>query len=235
MARHDRLQVLRAILDGGVVASFQHDEAETAEGIARALAAGGVRVIELLNRGEQDLEVFRALAAALERDAPDVVLGVGSIVDAPTAALFLAHGAEFVVAPGLNPAIVRQCNRRKVACLPGCATVSEISKAEELGCEIVKLFPSSAMNGLEFVRSLLGPMPWSRVMPTGNGVAFAEASIREWLAAGACALGLGAALVDPKLVAAGDFTALTRRAEQLRGWIAAARRPGARAAGETAR
>jgi len=223
MARPDRLEVLRAILESGLVPTLQSDDPGLAAGVARALVAGGARVVELLHRGDAPLEIFRTLAPALRRDHPGVALGIGSIVDAPTAALYLAQGADFVVGPVLDPGVARLCNRRKVAWLPGCGTVSEISRAEELGAEIVKLFPSSAMDGPKFIRSLHGPMPWSRVMPTGNGVAFREDSIRGWFSAGACAVGTGAALLDPGLVAARDFDALSRRTEQLLRWIAAAR------------
>jgi 2-dehydro-3-deoxyphosphogluconate aldolase/(4S)-4-hydroxy-2-oxoglutarate aldolase len=231
MALHARLDVLRAILADGLVVTFHHEDAETSAGIARALIAGGVRALELLHRSDVALARFAELAALVRRDHPTALLGVGSIVDAPTAALYLAHGAEFVVGPNLDRRVARLCNRRKVAYLPGCGTVSEIAVADELGCEIVKLFPSSAMNGPEFVRSLHGPMPWSRVMPTGNGVAFSEASVREWFAAGACALGFGGALVDPQLVERRDFAGITKRAEQARAWIAASRA----AAGERGR
>lgn len=224
MARHPRLDVLRRILESGLVPTLQHDDPETAIAIARALVAGGAQVVELLCRGDRALEVFRALAPALQRDHPDVVLGVGSILDAPTAALFVTQGAGFVVGPNLNPHVARLCNRRKVAWLPGCGTVSEISEAETLGAEIVKLFPASAIDGPEFVRSLLGPMPWSRVMPTGNAVPFDEATIGRWIGAGACAVGMGGALADPKLVAARDFAAITQRTQQALAWIAAARR-----------
>jgi 2-dehydro-3-deoxyphosphogluconate aldolase/(4S)-4-hydroxy-2-oxoglutarate aldolase len=220
MASHARLDVLRAILQTRLVPTLQHDDAEVAAELARALIDGGARVVEFLDRGERALATFTTAVAPLRRDHPGVAFGIGSIVDAPTAALFLAHGADFVVGPTLNPRVARLCNRRKVAYLPGCGTVSEISDAEELGCEIVKLFPSSAMDGPEFVRSLRGPMPWSRVMPTGNGVPFDEAAIRAWLAAGACAVGMGPALTDPQLVAARDFAAIAGRTRQVLGWLA---------------
>lgn len=223
MARHRRLEVLRAILDPGLVPAFQASDPRTAAGIAGALVAGGARVVELLGRGDASLDVYRTLSTFLRELHPETILGVGSIVDAPTAALYLAQGADFVVGPGFDPRIARLCNRRKVAYLPGCATVSEISAAEELGCEIVKLFPSSAMDGPEFIRSLRGPMPWSRVMPTGRGVAFSESSIREWIEAGACALGMGEALIDPALVAKHEFAAISPRVAQALAWIAAAR------------
>src|SRR5688572_7687133 len=182
MGAHARLDVLGAILRDGLVPSFHHEQTEAASAIARALVAGGARVLEFLHRSDRAYDVFRELRPRLRSDHPDVVFGIGTMVDAPTTALYLAQGADFVVGPNLSPAIARLCNRRKVAYLPGCGTVSEISDAEELGCEIVKLFPSSAMNGPEFVRSLLAPMPWTRVMPTGNAVPFSESAIRDWLA-----------------------------------------------------
>jgi 2-dehydro-3-deoxyphosphogluconate aldolase/(4S)-4-hydroxy-2-oxoglutarate aldolase len=223
MAKLARLEVLQAILESGLVPTFRHEQPETALSIARALAAGGARAIELLARWDGAIDVFRAIVPALRRDHPRLAIGIGSMVDAPTTALYLALGADFVVGPGLNPRIARLCNRRKIAYLPGCGTVSEISQAEELGCEIVKLFPSSAMNGPEFVRSLRGPMPWSRVMPTGNGVAFTESSVRDWIAAGACAVGMGDALTEPRTIAASDFATISARTRQALAWIAAAR------------
>jgi 2-dehydro-3-deoxyphosphogluconate aldolase/(4S)-4-hydroxy-2-oxoglutarate aldolase len=227
MSAHDRLQVLNTILEQGLVPTIQveasRDADELATSVAVSIADGGARVVEFLNRGDGALDVFAAIAKGLRRERPDVALGIGSIVDAPTAALAIAHGASFVVGPNLNGDVARVCNRRKVAYLPGCATVSEISNAEELGCEIVKLFPSSAMNGPEFVRSLRGPMPWSRVMPTGNGVAFREDSIRDWFAAGACAVGMGASLVERSLVEARNFAELSRRTARALQWIATAR------------
>ncbi len=223
MARPARLDVFQRFLRDGLVVTLQEGDRDLAVAIAKALIRGGVRVIELLDRESMALDTFRMLQSALRPAHADMLIGVGSIVDAPTAALFLAHGADFVVGPGLADEVVRLCNRRKVACIPGCGTVSEIARAEELGCEIVKLFPAAALDGPEFLRSLRGPMPWSRVMPTGNSVPFDEASIREWFAAGACAISMGASLVEPALVAARDFAAIAERAARVIGWIAAAR------------
>lgn len=223
MARHARLDVYRTILDTKLVATFHDERLETAERIAGALLDGGVRALEFLARSDAALGVFRELVARVRASDGAALLGVGSIVDPATAALYLAAGADFVVSPLLAPDVVATCHRHQVAILPGIGTVTELSNAQALGVEIVKLFPSSAMNGPEFVRSLRAPMPWSRVMPTGNGVAFSETSIREWIAAGACAVGMGDALSDPKLIAARDFAAITARVRQVLDWIAAAR------------
>jgi 2-dehydro-3-deoxyphosphogluconate aldolase/(4S)-4-hydroxy-2-oxoglutarate aldolase len=223
MARHGRLDVYAAILSSGLVATFQHERADVAEKIALALLEGGARAVEFLNRGDGALAVFRELLPRLRARAPAAIVGVGSLVDPPTTALALADGADFVVSPILHPAIVRLCHRRKVAVMPGCTSVTEVSQAEALGVEIVKLFPSAALDGAEFIRSLRGPMPWSRVLPTGNGVECSKESVTRWIAAGACALGTGAHLVRPEDVAAGRFAEITARTRQMLAWIAEAR------------
>jgi 2-dehydro-3-deoxyphosphogluconate aldolase/(4S)-4-hydroxy-2-oxoglutarate aldolase len=223
MAGRARLEVYEAILSTGIVATFQDERAEVAERIALALLGGGARVLEFLARGAAPLAVFREIAPRLRARDPGAIVGVGSVVDPPTAALYLAEGADFVVSPVLHPGVVRVCHRRKVAILPGCGTVSEISNAEQMGVEIVKLFPSAAQDGAEFLRSLHGPMPWSRVMPTGNGVECTHESVERWISAGACALGTGSHLVRPDDVAAGRFAEIAARTRSMVGWIAAAR------------
>lgn len=223
MARHARLDVFQAVLATGLVPTFHDERLETAEAIAAALLAGGARVLEFLARSDAAIGVFRALVPRVRARDPQAILGIGSIVDPPSAALYVNEGADFVVSPIVHRGIARICHRRKVAWFPGCGTVTEIAQAEELGAEVVKLFPSSAFDGPEFVRSLHGPMPWSRVLPTGNGVLATQESVERWIAAGACALGAGRHLVAPEDVAAGRFAAITERTRQMLGWIARAR------------
>jgi 2-dehydro-3-deoxyphosphogluconate aldolase/(4S)-4-hydroxy-2-oxoglutarate aldolase len=137
-------------------------------------------------------------------------MGVGSVVDAPTAGLYIAYGARFVVGPLLNAEVARLCNRRKIPYSPGCGTATEIGQAEELGCEIVKLFPGGAVGGPDFVRAILGPMPWTRIMPTG-GVDVSEASLRAWFGAGVSAVGIGSNLVTRELLEAKDYKGIEAR------------------------
>jgi len=144
------------------------------------------------------------------------------VVDAGTAGLYINSGANFVVGPVLNPEVARLCNRRKVAYSPGCATPSEISAAEEWGVEIVKVFPGQTVGGPAFVKSVLGPMPWTRIMPTG-GVDATRESIRAWFGAGVTAVGIGSKLIDKARVAAGDFEGISRQVAQVLAWIAQAR------------
>lgn len=222
MARFTRMQVLNAILEDGLVPVFYHADAAVAVKVAEACAAGGARVLEFTNRGDMAPEVFKALSQYLAREHREIVLGVGSVVDAPTAALYIAYGANFVVGPLLNPEVARLCNRRKIAYSPGCGSVTEISQAEELGVEIVKVFPGRSVGGPEFVKSVLGPCPWTSIMPTG-GVDASEESIRAWFSAGVACVGLGSNLVRKEWVASGDWAAISNQVRQVLGWIGRAR------------
>jgi 2-dehydro-3-deoxyphosphogluconate aldolase/(4S)-4-hydroxy-2-oxoglutarate aldolase len=172
-------------------------------------------------RAENGLDVFREVAARAAVEAPDVILGAGTIYDAPTAALFIAGGANFIVGPTLVPEIARLCNRRKIAYIPGCGSASEISAGEELGAEIVKLFPAGAFDGPAFIRALLNPSPWSRVMPTA--VPPTEERMSAYFRAGAAAVGVGPDLITDELQAEPDTSILAARIREVRAWIEAAR------------
>lgn len=210
MARN-RLQVLSALVDQGVVPVFHHPDPEVCIAVIQACADGGARCVEFTNRGDFAADVFGEVSRRFA--GGDVILGVGSIVDAPTAALFLAHGAQFVVGPLLSADVARICNRRQIAYIPGCATPTEIGQAQELGCEIVKMFPGGAAGGPEFVRAVLGPMPWTRIMPTG-GVDADEASLRAWFDAGIVACGMGSNLISKALIEARDYDGLRARVRE---------------------
>lgn len=222
MARYSRLDVYNQILSGGLVPLFYHGDPAVAREVVKAVADGGCGVMEFTNRGEKALPVFAALNETIEGAKLPVILGVGSVLDAPTAALYLAHGANFIVGPLFNPEVARLCNRRKVAYLPGCATATEISVAEESGAEIIKIFPGETVGGPDFIKSILGPMPWSRLMPTG-GVDATRESIQKWIKAGACAVGLGSNLVRKDWLASGNYAAMTETTASLLGWIKEAR------------
>jgi 2-dehydro-3-deoxyphosphogluconate aldolase/(4S)-4-hydroxy-2-oxoglutarate aldolase len=218
MARYSRLEVLNTVVELGLVPVFYNPDLEVARQIVGACRAGGARVVEFTNRGDFAFQVFTALAQHAAEAEPDVMLGVGSVIDAPTAALYIAAGANFVVGPVLNPEVARLCNRRKIAYMPGCGSASEISQAEELGVEIVKVFPGKAVGGPGFVKSVLGPCPWTRIMPTG-GVDATEESIRAWFEAGVTCVGIGSRLITKELVAAGDFDAISKKVAQVLAWI----------------
>lgn len=207
MARFDRLTVLNTILDGGMVPLFYNSSLDTAKQLAAALNNGGAKVLEFTNRGDFAIEVFSALVKDSIKSLPDLIIGVGSVDDASTAALYLAHGANFVVGPTFNQDVARLCNRRKVAYMPGCGSVNEIATAEEWGVEIVKIFPGESVGGPDFVKAMLGPRPWTRAMPTG-GVTLAEDNLRAWFKAGVACVGMGSNLVRSDWLKAGDFQSI---------------------------
>ena len=207
MARFDRLTVLNTLLADGLVPLFYHGDLETAQQVAGALERGGSHILEFTNRGDFAIEVFGPLVKYCAQNYPSLIIGVGSVEDAPTAALYIAHGANFVVGPNFNAEIARLCNRRKIPYMPGCGTVTEIAVAEEWGVEIVKAFPGSSVGGPGFVKAVLGPRPWTRIMPTG-GVSPDEENLRAWFEAGVACVGMGSKLVRKDWVQAGDFAAI---------------------------
>jgi 2-dehydro-3-deoxyphosphogluconate aldolase/(4S)-4-hydroxy-2-oxoglutarate aldolase len=222
MARYFRLDVIREILNTGVLPLFYVDETELAVDIINACYQGGVRTIEFTNRGEMAYPVFADLVKHFSKTNPEIILGVGSVIDAPTAALFLAGGANFIVGPNLNPEIARLCNRRKILYLPGCATENEIAAAEELGAEICKIFPGESVGGPAFVNAVMAPCPWHRLLPTG-GVDATEKSITEWIKAGAAAVGLGSKLLSKQAFKDRDYTGIQTKTSDCVRWIRAAR------------
>lgn len=222
MARFSRLEVLNRIVDVGLVPVFYHGDFEVASQVLAACAAGGVTLFEFTNRGDHAIDVFQALERRAAQQTPGLIVGAGSIVDEATAALYAAHGASFIVGPTFNERVARFCNRRKLAYLPGCATATEIATAEEAGSEIVKLFPCELVGGPEFVRALLGPCPWTRLMVTGIREV-TPAGLAAWFQAGIVAAGIGRELFKKEWLDQRDYAALTRRAAEIRQWIQQAR------------
>ena len=218
MAAKDRLTVLLAMMDQGVIPVFYDPDVDLCRNVIQACANGGAKCIEFTNRGDFAPHVFLELARHFEKADPSVILGVGSVVDAPTAALYIASGAKFVVGPLLNAEVARLCNRRGVPYSPGCGSATEIGDAQELGCEIVKVFPGGSVGGPEFVKSVLGPMPWTKIMPTG-GVDPSEDSLRKWFGAGIVACGIGSNLVTKKLLEARDFAGIETRVREAVGLV----------------
>jgi 2-dehydro-3-deoxyphosphogluconate aldolase/(4S)-4-hydroxy-2-oxoglutarate aldolase len=207
MSGFKRINVALAMEVTGLVPLFYHPDPETCRKVISACHAGGARVFEFTNRGDFAHEVFAEIRKWALREFPDMMIGAGSVPDAPTAAIFIQMGADFIVSPVLNPEVARICNRRKVLWIPGCGTLTEISQAEELGAEIVKIFPGSAVGGPSFVKAVKGPCPWTSIMPTG-GVDPSEENLEKWFAAGVTCVGMGSALITDKAVKAGDWQSL---------------------------
>ncbi|MGD0763258.1 MAG: bifunctional 4-hydroxy-2-oxoglutarate aldolase/2-dehydro-3-deoxy-phosphogluconate aldolase [Roseiarcus sp.] len=209
----DRMTVLSAMIDRGVIPVFYHPDVEVCQRVIQACADGGAKCIEFTNRGEFAAHVFFEVTRHFAKADPSVIMGVGSVVDAPTAGVYIANGAKFVVGPLTNPDIAKLCNRRKIPYSPGCGSATEIGYAEELGCEIVKVFPGGSVGGPEFVKAMLGPCPWTRIMPTG-GVDATEESLTQWFRAGVACVGIGSNLITKELLAAKDYSGIEKKVRE---------------------
>ncbi len=222
MARFDKIPVMQKIGETGMVPVFYHQNAEIAKKVIKACYDGGVRAFEFTNRGDFAQEVFAECVKFAARECPELALGIGSVVDAPTAALYIQLGACFVVGPLFNPDIVPVCNRRLVPYCPGCGTVSEIGRAQELGCDLCKLFPGDVY-GPAFVKGMMAPCPWTKLMVTG-GVAPTKENLTEWIKAGVYCVGMGSKLFPKEEVAAGNWQYVTDKCREALAYIAEARK-----------
>ena len=208
MARFNKMQVLDAIVSTGMVPVYYNKDVEIAQQVVKACYEGGVRAFEFTNRGDFAHEVFAELIKFATKECPELVLGVGSIVDAGTASLYLQLGANFVVGPLFNPEIAKVCNRRLVPYTPGCGSVSEIGFAQEVGCDLCKIFPAGNVGGPSFVKNIKAPMPWSMIMATG-AVEPTEENLSAWFKAGVTCVGMGSKLFPKEMIAAGNWEAIS--------------------------
>ncbi|MBD5242418.1 MAG: bifunctional 4-hydroxy-2-oxoglutarate aldolase/2-dehydro-3-deoxy-phosphogluconate aldolase [Paramuribaculum sp.] len=209
MAKFDKIAVLNKMAQAPMVPVFYHSEAEVACNVVKACYEGGVRVFEFTNRGDFAQEVFAQVVKFAAKECPDMAIGVGSVVEPATAALYMQNGACFVVGPLFNPAVAAVCNRRGVPYVPGCGSVSEVGAAQEVGCDVCKVFPGDVLSP-KFVKGLLAPMPWSRLMVTG-GVEPTEENLTAWFKAGAFCVGMGSKLFPKEKVLAGDWQYITEK------------------------
>lgn len=213
MARFTRLQVAGKMIETGIIPVFYHSDVEVGKKVLKACYDGGIRVFEFTNRGDFAHETFAELNKFAARETPDMILGVGSVVESGTASLYIQLGANFIVSPLLNEDMAKVCNRRKILWSPGCGTISEIARAEELGVEIVKLFPG-AVYGPKFVEGLKAPCPWTNIMPTG-GVEPNEENLKMWFKAGVSCVGMGSNLVTKEILATGNYAELQTKCAEV--------------------
>jgi len=212
MAKFDKIQVIQKMGETGMVPVYYNGDAETVKHILKACYDGGVKAFEFTNRGDFAHEVFDEVIKYVNDECPDMALGVGTVIDAPTAALYLQEGANFVVGPLFNPEIAKVCNRRCVPYIPGCGTMSEIGFAQEVGCDVTKVFPGDVY-GPRFIKDLMAPMRWTKVMVTG-GVAPTEDNLKEWFAAGAYCVGMGSKLFPKDEIKKGNYQAVTDKCRE---------------------
>jgi 2-dehydro-3-deoxyphosphogluconate aldolase/(4S)-4-hydroxy-2-oxoglutarate aldolase len=204
-----RLDVVLKMRENGAIPLYYHPDINVCKEVISACYRGGMQLFEFTNRGDRAHELFAELVKWSRQLMPDLILGVGTVVDAGTCSLYIQLGAKFIVSPLLNEDMARVCNRRKVLWIPGCATASEIGRAEELGAEVVKLFPGPTVGGAEFLKAYLGPCPWSNIMPSG-GVSPTLENLTEWFGAGAFCVGMGSQLITGDIIARKDYDQLQK-------------------------
>ena len=213
MARFSRMEVALQMKKTGMVPVFYNADAEICKKVVQACYDGGVRVFEFTNRGDFATLVFAELNKWANQQFGDMILGVGSVVDEGTAAMYIALGANFIVSPLIDEATAKVCNKRKILWSPGCGTVTEIGRAHELGAEIIKLFPGAQIGGPGFVKAVKGPMPWTSIMPTG-GVSPTEQNLKEWFEAGVTCVGMGSQLFPDEVLAIENFAYITKKCSE---------------------
>ena len=218
MTTYTRTEVLVQMKQTGLIPVFYNADIKICREVVKACYKGGVRIFEYTNRGDFAHEVFSELNKYAIKEFKGLIMGAGSIIDPATAALYIQLGANFIVSPVLNEDMAKICNRRKVSWSPGCGSVSEISRAEELGADVIKIFPASQLGGPKFVAAVKGPMPWANIMPSG-GVEPTEDNLREWFTSGAYCVGMGSKLITKDLLSAGDYRKLEERVRETIGLI----------------
>jgi len=210
MAKYTRIEVALKMQETGLVPVFYHPDVDVCLHVIKACYDGGVRVFEFTNRGDFAHEVFAELNKYAIKELPGMIMGVGSVVDAGTTSLYIQAGANFIVSPVLNEDMAKVCNRRKIFWSPGCGSLTEISFAEELGAEVVKIFPAEQVGGPKFVESIKGPCPWTNIMPTG-GVEPTEENLLKWFMAGVFCVGMGSQLITNEIIESKDYNALKEK------------------------
>ena len=223
MAKFNKIQVLNAMASTGMVPVFYHKDVEVAKNVVKACYDGGVRAFEFTNRGDFAQDVFAELVKWAAKECPEMIMGIGSIVDPGTAALYIQLGANFVVGPLFNPEIAKICNRRLIPYTTGCGSVSEIGFAQELGCDLCKVFPAGNVGGPSFVKNVKAPMPWSMLMVTG-GVEPTKENLTAWIKAGVTCVGMGSNLFPKEVVDAQDWGWIVAKCQEAFGYIAEARK-----------
>jgi 2-dehydro-3-deoxyphosphogluconate aldolase/(4S)-4-hydroxy-2-oxoglutarate aldolase len=213
MARFTRIEVALKMAETGMVPVFYHADAEICKKVVKACYDGGVRLFEFTNRGDFATLIFAELNKWAQQECPEMIMGVGSVLDEGTAVMYIALGANFIVSPLVDEATARVCNKRKIAWSPGCGTVTEIGRAHELGAEVVKIFPGSEVGGPSFVKAVKGPMPWTSIMPTG-GVSPTEENLKEWFEAGVTCVGMGSKLFPKEVLANENYSYITQKCEE---------------------
>ena len=197
MANFSNDTIQQAMKSSGMIPVFFNADIEVAKGVLDAAYKGGVRVFEFTNRGENAFQVFAELLKHAQK-YPDLMLGIGTIMDAATTQKFISAGAHFIVSPILKQEMAAVCHKENKLWIPGCATLTEIVTAKDLGAKVIKIFPGSVL-GPGFVSSIMPVVPGLQLMPTG-GVEPTEANLSAWFKAGVICVGMGSQLFTKEVI-----------------------------------
>lgn len=208
MARFSRIEVALKMKQTGIIPVFYNGDPGLCKEVVKACYDGGIRLFEFTNRGDFASLVFAEVNKWAVEACPEMIMGVGSVVDEGTTSMYIALGANFIVSPLIDEGMAAVCNMRKVSWSPGCGSVTEIGRAHVLGAEVVKIFPGQQVGGPEFVKAVLGPMPWTSIMPTG-GVSPDEENLSKWFNAGVHCVGMGSQLFPADVLKNRDFASIT--------------------------
>lgn len=214
MAKFTRTEVIKKMSVSGFTPVFYHADINVAKKVLKACYDGGCRVFEFTNRDVLAHEVFSTLKIYAAKEFPEMALGIGSIIDAPTAALYMQLGADFIVSPIVNEATAKICNQRQILWVPGCGTLTEMLRGVELGAEIVKAFPAGQLGGPDFIKAVKGPCPWLNIMPTG-GVSPSRENLQAWFDVGVTCVGMGSKLISKEIIQNQDYDLLEQKVEDI--------------------
>lgn len=220
MAKFKKIDTIRIIRKTGIVPVFYNADVELSKKVIKACYDGGIRAFEFTNRGDGAHLVFQQLISYVRTECPEMALGAGTVLDAPTAAIYLQLGADFIVSPCLTEEVAHLCNRRGIPYSPGCGTVTEIANAMELGCDLVKVFPAGTVGGPAFVKNVLAPLPWAMIMCTG-AVEPTQENLSAWAKAGTTAVGMGSKLFPKEVLKEGDWKAVSELCRKCLEWFSA--------------
>lgn len=218
MSKFKKIDTVSIIRNTGIVPVFYNKDVELTKKVVKACYDGGIRAFEFTNRGDGAHKVFEQVMAFVRAECPEMALGAGTILDAPTAALYIQMGADFLVSPCIVEEVIPLANRRGIPYSPGCGTVTEITHAMELGCDLVKVFPAGTVGGPAFVKNILAPLPWAMVMATG-AVEPAEDNLKNWAKSGVTAVGMGSKLFPKEVLAAEDWASVSELCRKSLEWF----------------
>ena len=218
MSKFNKIDTIGIIRNTGIVPVFYNKDADLTKKVVKACYDGGIRAFEFTNRGDGAHKVFEEVMAFVRKECPEMALGAGTILDAPTAALYIQMGADFLVSPCCVDEVITLANRRGIPYSPGCGTVTEIVHAQERGCDLVKVFPAGTVGGPAFVKNVLAPLPWAMIMCTG-AVEPTQENLTAWAKSGVTAVGMGSKLFPKEVIAAGDWASISALCAQCLNWF----------------